>query len=198
MAPPAQALAEAGYRAVAPDMRGYGETDRPQEVEKYTLLHLVGDMIGLIDALGEEQAVDRRPRLGRAGRLACARFCAPIGSAAWSGLSVPFRPRGRVRPTTAMPQTDAAQFYQLYFQAPGVAEAEFERDPRETIRRLLYSVSGDAPRGTATGAAGPAWSRALAGSSSRSIDPPPLPPWLTEADVDFYAGEFPAPAFAAA
>ena len=51
------ALAEAGYRAVAPDMRGYGQTDRPEQVEKYTMLHLVGDMVGLLDALGGGQAV---------------------------------------------------------------------------------------------------------------------------------------------
>src|SRR5437660_6827727 len=51
------ALAEAGYHAVAPDQRGYGQTDRPESVEAYTTLHLVGDMVGLLDALGEEEAV---------------------------------------------------------------------------------------------------------------------------------------------
>jgi pimeloyl-ACP methyl ester carboxylesterase len=52
-----KALAEAGYHVVAPDMRGYGETDRPEEIEKYTILHLVGDMVGVVDALGAERAV---------------------------------------------------------------------------------------------------------------------------------------------
>jgi epoxide hydrolase A/B len=186
------ALAEAGYRAVAPDMRGYGETDAPQEVEKYTLLHLAGDMIGLIDALGEEQAVIvghdwGAPVAWHAALLRPDRFRGVVG------LSVPFRPGGRVRPTSAMPQTDASQFYQLYFQTPGVAEAEFERNPRETIRRLLYSASGDAPRRTAadTGAdAGPGMVPRAGGFLTWSIDPPELPPWLTGADVDFYAGEF--------
>ena len=51
------ALADAGFRAVAPDMRGYGETDRPEEIEKYTLFHLVGDMVGVVAALGENKAV---------------------------------------------------------------------------------------------------------------------------------------------
>src|SRR5919109_3855620 len=51
------ALAQAGYHAVAPDMRGYGGTDAPAEIERYTQLHHVGDMVGVLDALGERQAV---------------------------------------------------------------------------------------------------------------------------------------------
>ena len=51
------ALAEAGFHAVAPDQRGYGRTDRPEEVEAYTMLHLVGDVVGLMEALGADQAV---------------------------------------------------------------------------------------------------------------------------------------------
>src|SRR6266487_3309403 len=66
-------------------------------------------------------------------------------------LSVPFRPRSPARPTTVMPRTADAQFYQLYFQEPGVAEAEFERDPRATVRTMLYAGSGDAPRGGTLG-----------------------------------------------
>jgi epoxide hydrolase A/B len=187
-----KALAEAGYRAVAPDMRGYGETDRPQEIEQYTLLHLIGDMVGVLDALGEERAVIAghdwgAPVAWHAALLRPDRFRGVMG------LSVPFRPRGRARPTGAMPQTDTALFYQLYFQTPGVAEAEFERNPRETIRRLLYSASGDVPRRTPPGAAadaGPGMVPRSGGFLTRSIDPPELPHWLTEDDVDFYAGEF--------
>src|SRR5437667_9917815 len=51
------ALAEAGFHAVAPDQRGYGGTDKPEVIEKYTMLHLTGDVVGLLDALGEETAV---------------------------------------------------------------------------------------------------------------------------------------------
>ena len=71
------------------------------------------------------------------------------------GLSVPFRPRGSVRPTTVMPQTDDAIFYQLYFQEPGVAEAELERDPRRTIRRVLYCGLGRWPATRAAASAIP-------------------------------------------
>jgi pimeloyl-ACP methyl ester carboxylesterase len=173
------ALAEAGFQAVAPDMRGYGQTDRPDEIEAYTLLHLVGDMVGLVDALGA-------PVAWHAGLLRPDRFRAVIG------LSVPYWPRGPVRPTTGMPQTEDALFYQLYFQTPGVAERELERDPRLTIRRTLYSASGDRPSGPAT--AGIPRDVGMVPKSggflSRMADPAPLPAWLTEADIDFYAAEF--------
>jgi len=185
------ALAEAGFHAVAPDMRGYGQSDRPDAIDQYTLVHLVGDMVGLLDALGAESAMIAghdwgAPVAWHAALLRPDRFRAVIG------LSVPFRPRGAVRPTTVMPQTDDAVFYQLYFQTPGVAEAEFERDVRTTLRRLLYSASGDAPRGDASivkpDTVGMVPRRG--GFLSRSMDASSLPPWLTEADLEFFVGEF--------
>jgi pimeloyl-ACP methyl ester carboxylesterase len=108
------------------------------------------------------------------------------------GLSVPFRPRGPARPTTVMPQTDNAQFYQLYFQEPGVAEAELERDARASIRRLLYSASGDVPprAGAIASADTVGMVDRRGGFLTRMVDPSTLPPWLTDADIDFYAGEF--------
>jgi pimeloyl-ACP methyl ester carboxylesterase len=105
---------------------------------------------------------------------------------------VPFRPRGSARPTTAMPQTDDALFYQLYFQEPGVAEAELERDVRASIRALLYSGSGDVPRRDTTIANPSAVGMVPRGGGflTRTIQPTSLPPWLTEGDIDFYEGEF--------
>jgi pimeloyl-ACP methyl ester carboxylesterase len=185
------ALAEAGFHAVAPDMRGYGQTDRPEAIEAYTLFHLVGDMVGLLDALGAESAVIAghdwgAPVAWHAALLRADRFRAVIG------LSVPYRPRGAVRPTTVMPQTDNALFYQLYFQTPGVAEAELERDPRLTIRRLSYSGSGDVPRreGTIANPEAVGMVPRDGGFLSRTVEPGTLPPWLTEADIDFYTQEF--------
>src|SRR5258707_769534 len=137
------ALAEAGFHAVAPDMRGYGQTDRPEQLDRYTLLHTVGDMVGLLDALGTETAVIvghdwGAPVAWYAALLRPDRFRGVIG------LSVPFIPRPPVRPTSTMPQTEDAEFFQLYFQSPGVAEAELERDVRLSIRGFLYSASGEA------------------------------------------------------
>lgn len=186
-----RALAEAGFHAVAPDMRGYGQTQRPEEIDQYTLLHLVGDMVGLLDALGEEKAVIAghdwgAPVAWHAALLRPDRFRGVIG------LSVPFVPRRPAQPTSMMPQTDEAQFYQLYFQAPGIAEAELELDVRKSIRSLLYSASGDAPRrrnrSAVDGEVGMV--PRTGGFLSSLADPPSLPNWLTERDVDFYVSEF--------
>jgi pimeloyl-ACP methyl ester carboxylesterase len=175
------ALAEAGFHAIAPDMRGYGQTDRPEEVDRYTLLHSVGDVVGVLDALGTATAVIvghdwGAPVAWYAALLRPDRFRGVIG------LSVPFRPRPPVRPTSIMPQTDDAQFFQLYFQSPGIAEAELERDVRLSIRSLLYSASGDGREVAMVPRRG--------GFLSRLTDPASLPHWLTEADVDFYVSEF--------
>jgi len=184
------ALAAAGYHAVAPDQRGYGQTDKPDAIDQYTLCHLVGDLVGLLDALGAPTAVIAghdwgAPVAWHAALLRPDRFRAVIG------LSVPYRPRGASRPTSMMPRTDDAIFYQLYFQEPGVAEAELERDPRDSIRRVLYWGSGDARSAALTPGAGEVGMVPRAGGFlGRRPAPATLPAWVTEADVDFYAGEF--------
>jgi len=186
-----QSLAEAGFRAVAPDMRGYGQTDRPEEIDQYTLFHLVGDIVGLLDALGIETAAIVGHDWG-APVAWLAALLRPDRFRAVAGLSVPFIPRLPMRPTQFMPQNDEALFYQLYFQSPGVAEAELERDVRRTIRSILYSASGDAPASEHNAAAGGQVGMVprRGGFLSRLVNPSALPEWLTEADVDFYAAEF--------
>ena len=182
------ALAAAGYHAVAADMRGYGATDCPAAIESYSLLHLVGDMVGLVDALGAGTAVIAghdwgAPVAWHAALLRPDRFRAVIG------LSVPYRPRGPVPPTTLMPQDDDSLFYQLYFQDPGLAEAELERDARASIRAILCTLGGDAPRrGSGAGSGGMVPRRG--GFLSGMASPATLPPWLGEADLDVYAADF--------
>jgi pimeloyl-ACP methyl ester carboxylesterase len=179
------ALAAAGFHAVAPDMRGHGRTDAPAEIDRYTFLHSLGDMVGLLDVLGVERAViaghdSGAPVAWLAARLRPDRFRAVIA------LSVPFRARGTVRPTTVMPQTEDAVWYQLYFQEPGVAEAEYDKNVRTVFRVGRIGVSGDAP---------PDWRPfgmvPRRGTPFRwNAEPPPLPAWLSEADVDYYTSEF--------
>jgi len=185
-----QALAQAGFHAIAPDMRGYGQTDKPEAIDQYTLLHLIGDMVGLLDAVGATDAVIAghdwgAPVAWHSALLRPDRFRAVIG------LSVPFWPPLPIRHTSFMPQTDEAIFYQLYFQEPGVAEVELEADVRRSIRSMLYSASGDAPRredGLPGGGVGMVPRKG--GFLTRLVNPESLPAWLSEADVDFYVNEF--------
>ena len=181
------ALADAGFHVVAPDMRGYGQTEAPEAIDQYTLLHLVGDMVGVLDALGAETAVIvghdwGAPVAWHAALLRPDRFRAVIG------LSVPYRPRGKVRPTTVMPRTNDAVFYQLYFQQPGVAEADLEADVRASVRGILLRVAGEATVPPSGFAMVPLDGGMRARTPTET--PAPLPDWLTEADVDFYAAEF--------
>jgi len=184
------ALSAAGFRAVAPDMRGYGMTDHPAEIERYTLFHLVGDMVGVLDALGEKTAVIAghdwgAPVAWHAALLRPDRFRAVVG------LSVPYRPRGSIAPTTVMPQNAEASFYQLYFQAPGVAEAELEADARSALRKILYSGSGDVPRrNPGAPSAGVGMVPRAGGFLTRMPNPETLPAWLGESDLDFYVQQF--------
>ena len=181
-----EALAAAGYRAVAPDMRGYGNTDAPEAIDQYSMFHLVGDMVGVLDALKTDQAVIVGHDWGAPVAWNSALY-RPDRFRAVAGLSVPFNPRGAARPTSNMPATDEAVFYQTYFQTPGIAEAEFERDVRATIRGFQFLWSGDA---RAPSAGQHTMVPRNAGFLTGAPAVEELPAWVSEQDLDFYAGEF--------
>jgi pimeloyl-ACP methyl ester carboxylesterase len=94
-----------------------------------------------------------------------------------------------VRPTSVMPQTDDAVFYQLHFQAPGVAEAELAENVRGSIHGILVGLAGEAPVGSGSGFAMVPRDPAMRGRN-RAAGLLPMPTWLTTADIDFYTGEF--------
>ncbi|UCG84206.1 MAG: alpha/beta hydrolase [Dehalococcoidia bacterium] len=182
------ALAEAGYHVVAPDQRGYGQTDQPETIEAYDAFQLTGDIVGLVSALGEEQAII----VGHDWGSMVASYCAllrPDMFYAVGLLSVPYLPRSwkNVRPTDLMKSMAGEnQFYQLYFQEPGKAEAELEADVRKAMLSLLYSASGDPP-------VEKRW-RFLFSEGEKLLDtvslPDTLPDWLTEQDIEFLSREF--------
>ncbi len=183
-----RALAEAGYHAVAPDQRGYGQTDRPEPIEAYNILQLTGDIVGLVQALHQERAIVVGHDWGAPVAWHCALLRPELFHAVVL-LSVPYLQRSwkDMRPAAAMKQMAGDQeFYQLYFQEPGKAEAELEADVRMTIRMFLYSASGDPPPEKR-------W-RFLFGKSEKFLDtgslPAALPVWLTEQDIDFFSKEF--------
>ena len=178
------ALAEAGYHAVAPDVRGYGRTDAPEAIESYNMRNMTADVVGLLDALGEQTAVVVGHDWGSPIAWSCA-LLYPERFSALAMLSVPYGPRAPAPPTQLFKQVFANNFfYMLYFQKPGVAEAELDADVRKSIRVFLHAVSGEAPEG------------ALAPKQKDATflegmpEPERLPPWLTEADIDYFVGEF--------
>lgn len=180
-------LADAGYHVVAPHMRGYGRSDRPREVDAYTQLHLVGDMVGLLDALGAPTATIVGHDWGAVVAWNAALW-RPDRFGAVAALSVPFRPRPASRPTEALRLLAGRAFHDvLFFHREGEAEADLERDVRRTVRDFLWTGSGDIEPGQVR-------FRTPKGDDATFTDhlsPAPcrLPDWLTEADVDHYAAE---------
>jgi pimeloyl-ACP methyl ester carboxylesterase len=177
-------LADAGYHAVAPDMRGYGNSDKPANIDAYNQVEVVNDIVGLIPALGYETAIVIGHDWGAPTAWSCA-LHHPQQVSAVGALSVPFSPRSPVQPMPAMRELFKGQFfYQLYFQEPGVAEAEFEKDIRTALKKFLVMGAGETDL-TALPARGPE-----SDLLTDLPDPDTLPAWLSEADLDFYAGEF--------
>lgn len=178
------ALSTAGYRAAAPDMRGFGATEAPAEVGKYTLLHLVGDMVDLLRALGQRQAVIVGHDWGAVVAWSAA-MMRPDLFPAVTGMSVPFAPPGRSDLLSSLAKSGIRNFYMQYFQAPGVAEDELERDVEASLRRIYYSGSGDGPERNSFGLVD-----LEKGLLASTVDPEQLPAWLKQADLDYYASEY--------
>lgn len=182
------ALAEAGYHAVAIDVRGYGRSSAPSAIEAYRMLCHVADNLGVLDALGADQAVIVGHDWGAPIAWTSA-LLRPDRFRAVAGLSVPFSPRGDTSPLSAFRMLAGdEEFYIEYFQEPGRAEAEIEADVRGWLRGIYHSASGDAPAESAN-----TWARIPRGGSMRDrFAPPPEsnPDWLTDDDLDVYSGEF--------
>jgi pimeloyl-ACP methyl ester carboxylesterase len=178
------ALASAGYRAVAPDLRGFGQTDRPIPVEAYDILQLIGDLAGLVNALGTGPAI----LVGHDWGAMLAWHAALLRPDLFPALvlmSVPYVPRRKM----SQSQWEAEKypgrvFYQAALRSPR-AEAFFESDMRARLLRGLWLLSGDAPPGHR-------WQPATdpAAPPLPPLVPAQLPPWLTEADLDFLEGEY--------
>jgi pimeloyl-ACP methyl ester carboxylesterase len=136
-----RALAAAGLRAIAPDQRGYGETDCPDQIESYTQRHLVGDVLGMLDALEIGKCVIVGQGWG--GVVAWnAALMAPDRIERVVSIRTPFMPRPSVRPTKLMAKMAGENFHLvLYIQRPGKAEAELEKDVRRTLRGFFHDIS---------------------------------------------------------
>ena len=179
------ALADAGYHVVAPDMRGFGATDAPADASAYSILHTVGDMVALVAALNEREAIIIGHDWGAPVAWTAAMMRPDLFKAV-VGMSVPHRPRSAEPPLTLLRQAGMQDYYWFYFQTPGVAEAEFERDVPVTMRKLLYGVSGNVPIDRQN----PLIVAPGTGFLDRLAVPEKLPDWLREKDVERMAAEY--------
>ncbi len=186
------AVADAGFKAVAYDVRGYGESDKPHEIEAYTMRNMTNDVVGIIDALGYDTAITIGHDWGGPIALNTAALNEDRISATGT-LSVPFTGRG------PMPTLDLWKeiykdrfFYQLYFQKEGVAEEEFESDLSRSLfmtytnsdgRGMKFnfekSQSGSVPEKTKD-------STFLEGMEMFED----FPNWFTKEDLDYFVSQF--------
>ena len=162
------ALARAGYRVVAPDMRGFGQSSAPPEVEAYDVVSLCGDMTGLLDALGEEDAIFVGHDWG-ASLVWSLAVLEPERVRAVAGLSVPFVPRAPAAPIPIMRRHLGEDFYIVWFQAPGVADEALARDVRRTLTTSRQ------------------WTAQWADEDRRT---PKIAPWMTEDELAVYVRAF--------
>ena len=178
------AVAEAGYRGAAIDVRGYGRSSKPTAVRDYRMILKVADLVGLVSALGEERATLVGHDWG-APIVWNTALLRPDLFRGVAGLSVPYQPRAATPPSQAFRRFGGEnEFYIEYFQEVGRAEREIEADVRRWLLGFYFSASGDVPRGT------PPMAIVERGKllSDRFVYPTgEMPTWLSEQDLDTYA-----------
>ncbi len=179
-------FANAGYRVVAPDMRGYGESDAPEPVESYDIVTLAADMVGILDALGEETAV----MIGHDWGSIVAWNTVLMHPSRFVGLiamSVPYGGRPAKSPMVAWQEAFKDNFYYILYhnEAGGVAEAEYDSNPRGLLSRLYLSPDSPREAPLITDSA-----RSAGGWIDRLGAPKALPNWLSAADLDYVVAQF--------
>lgn len=186
------ALAAAGYRVVAPDQRGYGASALPAAIDQYTILHLVGDVIGLIDHYGDGSPATVVGHDWGAMVAWNTALLRPARCRGVAGLSVPYLPRGDLSVVDILRLTVGDGFhYILYFQEPGLAERELDADPDRSLRLFLWAASAQRPTNDERFA--PRQDQTTLFGDLPNIDG--LPPWITEEEFAVYTSAFAASGF---
>jgi pimeloyl-ACP methyl ester carboxylesterase len=181
-----EAVAAAGYRAIAPDLRGYGRTESPADLDAFTNREVIGDLLGLLDHIGAEQAVFVGLDFGAALVWELA-LRAPERVRGIIVLNNPFAPRPPRSPSQLWAKAAERHFLHLhYFQTPGVADAELAADPRGFLARVYYSLSADYHYLDT-------WRFPAEGTGYLDVLPeaPPLPwRWLSDHELDTLVQDF--------
>jgi len=167
-------LAQAGYRVVVPDLRGFGRSDVPQDVASYAIDVLSRDVLTLLEEAGAERGVVIGHDWGADVAWKTA-WMHPQRIEAVAGLSVPFVPRAPAPPLQIMRENLGQDFYIVWFQEPGVAEPVLSRDVRRTLTT---------PR---------VWDPAWAQDTQES---PPTPKFMTDQELAVYVEAFERTGFA--
>ncbi|MCL7041462.1 hypothetical protein MKW94_007923 [Papaver nudicaule] len=172
-------LAASGYRAIAPDLRGYGDTDAPSSSELYTCLHIVGDLVALIDTLGQDKVFVVGHDWGAIISWYLCLFRQDKVKALVN-LSVAFTPRKlTMKPLDALKAVYGEEYYIIRFQEPGEMEAEFARVGTETVLRNFLTRHSPAPLMIPKDEGLPT-----------NLPVTLLPSWLSEEDIGYYTAKF--------
>jgi pimeloyl-ACP methyl ester carboxylesterase len=178
-------FAARGYTVAAMDVRGYGGSSRPHAVEAYTLRCLADDVAAVTNRLGGGKAILFGHDWG-APIVWTTAVLYPGMITAVAGLSVPYIPVSNVPFSELAKEIYADRFfYQTYFQPEGIAEAELEADIPASLRKIYFSLSGEAPLDT--------WlvrKTADAKLLDGMVDPQPFPAWMSAGDLQAYADAF--------
>jgi len=180
------ALAEAGYRAIAPDLRGYGSSDVPTDVNRYSIFDIVGDLVGLLDSLGIRQAVVVGNDWGANIAWQCVQF-RPDRFNAIVALGVPFMARAPMLPSHLFPQNEEAWFYTIYFSQPALAEQELEKDIATSLRKIYFGASGEGSKLSLNPFGMILKKNGLLGELP---DPKNLPQWLSTEDFNIFVESY--------
>ncbi len=179
------ALAARGYRAIAPDLRGFGESQGPQESTSYTATDVVGDLIGILDHLEIETATIVGHDWG-ASIAWTAALIRPDRFVGVAAVSVPYTPRGPESMVEMLRKAAPPDLYMLYFLEPGPADAELDGEPETFLRRLFYSNSGALPGGRV-----PSMRLSSNGRLIEALESTPEPmPWFDDSEIEIYTTAF--------
>lgn len=180
-------LVAAGYRVAVPDVRGYGGSDAPSEVAAYGMVTLTNDIVGLIEALGHDEAILIGHDWG-APIVWHTALLHPNRVRAVVGMSVPYYGQSGAPPTQLLQMAYPNRFfYMLYFQQPTLPEVEFEANVRDALTKIYFMNSGNSTK---------AVRQAMRARTSESgyLDgimlPDTLPDWLTEDDLAYYVAAY--------